>query len=133
MTREEAIRQIILDYCESNNILITQFAKRCNISKSYISKINLKQFGKLGISMTYLELIAKGLNMSMVDLQILIEKYQNCNHQNKEETKKELILCEINDKLRHFNVEDLEIVHSIISNVNHKDLNILHSFLKNMR
>ena len=83
--------------------------------------------------MTYLELIAKGLNMSMVDLQILIEKYQNCNHQNKEETKKELILCEINDKLRNFNVEDLEIVHSIISNVNHKDLNILHSFLKNMR
>lgn len=133
MTREEAIRQIILDYCESNNILITQFAKRCNISKSYISKINLKQFGKLGISMTYLELIAKGLNMSMVDLQILIEKYQNCNNQNKEETKKELILCEINDKLRNFNVEDLEIVHSIISNVNHKDLNILHSFLKNMR
>lgn len=133
MTREEAIRQIILDYCESNNILLTQFAKKCNISKSYMSKINLKQFGKIGISMTYLELIAKGLNMSMIDLQILIEKYQNCNHKNRNETKKELILSEINDKLRSFSNEDLEVLHSIISNVNHKNLNILHSFLKNMQ
>lgn len=83
--------------------------------------------------MTYLELIAKGLNMSMIDLQILIEKYQNCNHKNRNETKKELILSEINDKLRSFSNEDLEVLHSIISNVNHKNLNILHSFLKNMQ
>lgn len=133
MTREEAIRQIILDYCEKNKILLTQFAKKCNISKSYISKINLKQFGKLGISMTYLELIAKGMNMSIVDFQILIEKYQDNKCNDKEKDERELIINEIIKKLKNFDNDDLQSIYTIVTNINHKNLNLLHSFLKNMQ
>ena len=133
MTRGEAIRQIILDYCEKNKLPLTQFAKKCNISKSYISKINLKQFGKLGMSMTYLELIAKGMNMSLVDLQILIEKYQNNKDNNIEKKEKELILNEINGKLKTFDNDDLQIIYTIVTNINHNNLNLLHNFLKNMQ
>lgn len=133
MTRGEAIRQIILDYCEKNKLPLTQFAKKCNISKSYISKINLKQFGKLGISMTYLELIAKGMNMSLVDFQILIEKYQNNKDNNIEKKEKELILNEINGKLKTFDNDDLQIIYTIVTNINHNNLNLLHNFLKNMQ
>ena len=72
MSKEEAIRLIILDYCDMHRITPTQFAKDSGISKSYISKIMKKQYGKVGISMTYTELIATGMKISMLDFQRLI-------------------------------------------------------------
>lgn len=83
--------------------------------------------------MTYLELIAKGMNMSLVDFQILIEKYQNNKDNNIEKKEKELILNEINGKLKTFDNDDLQIIYTIVTNINHNNLNLLHNFLKNMQ
>ena len=74
MTKEEAIRFIISDYCKIHKITPTQFARESGISKAYMSKIMKKKYGKVGISMTYTELIAKGMKMNMIDkLRIIID------------------------------------------------------------
>ena len=74
MTKEQALKLIILDYCSEHNLMPIEFARKCELSKSYISKIINEKFGSVGISLTYLERIANGLNMKIVDLQNLIDK-----------------------------------------------------------
>lgn len=131
MEKEEAIRLIILDYCEAHRITPTQFARNSGISKSYISKIMKKQFGKVGISMTYTELIAKGMKINMVDFQKLIEQYKDNNEENNQN--KDIIIAEINNNLRNLAIKDLELLHSYLVNIDSKKLDILHSTLKNMK
>lgn len=131
MSKEEAIRLIIQEYCNFHNITPTEFARSSGISKSYISKIMLKQYGKVGISMTYTELIATGMKISMVDFQKLIEQYKEKKTAN--ELKKEMIIAEINDNMRTLSKEELELLHSILVNINSEKLNILHNMLKNMK
>ena len=67
MKREESIRSIIIDYCNSHGITPTEFARNSGISKSYMSKINKKQWGKTGISMTYCALLAAGINGYIIE------------------------------------------------------------------
>ena len=132
MSKEEAIRLIILDYCDLHRITPTQFAKDSGISKSYISKIMKKQYGKVGISMTYTELIATGMKISMLDFQRLIEQYKTKDDNNPYNHDNEIIITQINNELRNFKKEDLEVLHSILANIDSEKLNILHSILKNM-
>lgn len=131
MTKEDAIRQIILDYCDDHHLMPVEFARKSEISKSYISKIINRKYGSVGISLTYLSLIAKGLDMKTVDLQILIEKYQS--NASEEELKRTKLIIDITNKVESYNCKDLEVLHSIILNTNSERLEILHSLLKNMK
>lgn len=131
MTKEAALRQIILDYCEVHHLMPIEFARKCEISKSYISKIINEKFGSVGISLTYLNLIANGLDMKTVDLQKLIEKYQS--NATEEEVKKEKLVIEITNKIESYGVKDVELIHSIILNTDSKRLENLHKYLKNMK
>lgn len=131
MTKEDAIRQIILDYCDDHHLMPVEFARKSEISKSYISKIINRKYGSVGISLTYLSLIAKGLDMKTVDLQILIEKYQS--NASEEELRRTKLIIDITNKVESYNSEDLEVLHSIILNTNSERLEILHSLLKNMK
>lgn len=134
MSREFAIKQIILDYCQSHNITPTEFARNSGISKSYISKIILNQFGRLGISMTYLELIAKGMGIEFIEFQKLIEDYQKkAKTENNDELRKKIIISTITTKLNDFCEKDLEIIHSIITDIDSEKLNILHNIRENMK
>lgn len=131
MTKEDALRQIILDYCDENHIMPVEFARKCEISKSYISKIINKKYGSVGISLTYLSLIAKGMGIKTVDLQILIEKHQL--NASEEEIKRTKLITDIINKVESYDSKDLETLHSIILNTNSERLEILHSLLKNMK
>jgi len=131
MTKEDAIRQIILDYCDEHHLMPVEFARKSEISKSYISKIINRKYGSVGISLTYLSLIAKGLDMKTVDLQILIEKYQS--NANEEELRRTKLIIDITNKVESYSGKDLEVLHSIILNTNSERLEILHSLLKNMK
>lgn len=131
MSKEEAIRLIILNYCQTHNITPTEFARNSKISKSYISKILKKQFGKVGISMTYTELIAKGMKINMIEFQKLIELYKTKDENDIQS--KEIIIAEINSEIRNLEKEDLKLLHSCLVNINTERLNILHSILENMK
>lgn len=131
MSKEEAIRLIILDYCQTHKITPTEFARNSKISKSYISKILKKQFGKVGISMTYTELIAKGMKINMIEFQKLIELYKTKDENDIQN--KEIIIAEINSEIRNLEKEDLKLLHSCLVNINTERLNILHSILENMK
>lgn len=131
MTKEKALKLIILDYCSEHNLMPIEFARKCELSKSYISKIINEKFGSVGISLTYLERIANGLNMKIVDLQNLIDKYQS--NANDDEIKRTKLIIEIINKVESYANKDLDVLHSIILNTNSERLEILHSLLKNMK
>ncbi len=134
MSKEEAIRLIILDYCNNHNITPTEFARKAEISKPYINKIVNNKHGKYGISMTFSEKIAQGMNIDMVEFQKMIKKLQqNENAKIDFDISKESIINNINEELYKFPKSDLDVIHSIIKNSNSEKLNILHSFLKNMK
>ena len=133
MTKEEAIRFIISDYCKIHKITPTQFARESGISKAYVSKIMKKKYGKVGISMTYTELIAKGMKMNMIDFQKLIEQYKEKNNSNNYNHDTDILIAQINNELYNLSKEDLEVIHSIIVNSDSEKLDILHNVLKNMK
>ena len=134
MTREEAIRLIILDHLKLTGMSISEFARKCEISKAYISKIINKQRGK-NISLTTSMLIAKGMNLTEIEFKELIEKYQNDNNQ--EETdlilKNNIIIADIIDNLKKFNEEELELINNIVQNSNRERLEVVSNLLKSMK
>lgn len=133
MSKEEAIRLIILDYCSTHDISTSEFARKCGISKAYISKIVNKGLGKYGISSTIQNLLATGIKITdNVEFEKLIKQYQN-NNQVEYNAVKNSIITKISDNLDKYNEKDLEIINSIIENSNSEKLSLLYDLLKNMR
>lgn len=132
MSKDEALGRIILDYCRTHNLSISAFARQSNISKGYISKITNNENGKWGVSSTIKELIANGMKISTVELEQLIEQYQETN-QGIIEIPEDNVITKINNELKKFNADDLEIIYGIITNSSSEKLEILHNLLKNMK
>lgn len=130
MSREKAIMLIIRDYCASRGITPTEFARNSNISKSYISKIMLCKFGNVGISLTFSDLIAKGMNMSLTEFQKLIEQYQN--EPNEVNLVNEPIILDITNQIRQLKTEDIKLLHNIMQDINSEKIKSIHKFIKNM-
>lgn len=130
MSREKAIMLIIRDYCASRGITPTEFARNSNISKSYISKIMLCKFGNVGISLTFSDLIAKGMNMSLTEFQKLIEQYQN--EPNELNLVNEPIILDITNQIRQLKTEDIKLLHNIMQDINSEKIKSIHKFIKNM-
>lgn len=135
MKREEAIRSIIIDYCNSHGITPTEFARNSGISKSYMSKINKKQWGKTGISMTYCALLAAGMNMDEIQFQTLIKKYQDkgCEAKFDTEDEKIAIINSINKELDKYDSIDLKLIDKLFKNSNSNDIKKLYDMYSSLK
>lgn len=135
MKREEAIRLIIIDYCNSHGITPTEFARNSGISKSYMSKINKKQWGKTGISMTYCALLAAGMNMDEIQFQTLIKKYQDKGFEAKfdDEDEKNTIINSIGKILDKYDVNDLKLINKIFKNSDSISIKKLYDIYNNIK
>ena len=135
MKREEAIRSIIIDYCNSHGITPTEFARNSGISKSYMSKINKKQWGKTGISMTYCALLAEGMNMDEIQFQTLIKKYQNKGIETKfdDEDEKNTIINSIGKELDKYETQDLKLIDKILKTSDSKSIEKLYDIYNNIK
>ena len=112
---------------------LSEFSRKSNTSKAFLSKILNDRVGKYGISITYMSLIAKGMNLDEVEFQGLIKEYQDKeNDQNNLMTKKSINIAEIKNILEGKSEDEIEIIHYIISNSNIGDLQTLQKFLRSM-
>ncbi len=133
MTKDQAIKKILLDYLRLKNMSLSEFSRKSNTSKAFLSKILNDRVGKYGISITYMSLIAKGMNLDEVEFQGLIKEYQDKeNDQNNLMTKKSINIAEIKNILEGKSEDEIEIIHYIISNSNIGDLQTLQKFLRSM-
>ncbi len=132
MNSDEALGQIILNYCRINGMSIGDFSKKSGVSKGYISKITKNKIGKYGPSSTIKELIADGMGITTVELEKQIENYQN-NDFNPLDIPDNVFMAKINSKLKTLNNTDAEKIYNIISNANSDQLELLCNLLKNMK
>lgn len=132
MSRDDAIRQIIIDHLDFSRLSLSEFARRCNTSKAFISKIINKKFGKYGISTSYLGLLAKGMNMTELELQTKISEYQSSSENKKLISKNDIILNEVKKKLEDFNEYECKLFHSIILNLKSSQLETIDDLIKRM-
>ena len=133
MSREDAVRLILIDFCDNNRISPTEFGRNSNVSKSSISKIMNHKYGHIGISGTILGLIANGMGIELCDLEKLIEAYQNGSPPKTTTSEKVRLIALINSQLEQLNESDLEVLHSIILAADSKALKNLDIILKNMK
>lgn len=132
MSNEEALALIIKKYCVVHNISYSEFARETGVSRAYINRIISNKCGKFGISSTIKELIAKGLHTSMPQLEQQIEQYKN-NNDVKFDDETANTISSIVSELKKYDINDLRIIQSIISESNSQKLKIIYNLLKNMK
>lgn len=132
MSNEEALALIIKKYCVVHNISYSEFARETGVSRAYINRIISNKCGKFGISSTIKELIAKGLHTSMPQLEQQIEQYKN-NNDVKFDDEIANTISSIVSELKKYDINDLRIIQSIISESNSQRLKIIYNLLKNMK
>lgn len=132
MSNEEALALIIKKYCVVHNISYSEFARETGVSRAYINRIISNKCGKFGISSTIKELIAKGLHTSMPQLEQQIEQYKN-NNDVKFDDETANTISSIVSELKKYDINDLRIIQSIISESNSQRLKIIYNLLKNMK
>lgn len=132
MSNEEALALIIKKYCVVHNISYSEFARETGVSRAYINRIISNKCGKFGISSTIKELIAKGLHTSMPQLEQQIEQYKN-NNDVKFDDETANTISSIVSEFKKYDINDLRIIQSIISESNSQKLKIIYNLLKNMK
>lgn len=133
MSREDAVRLILIDYCNEHRITPTEFGRNSNVSKSSISKIMNHKYGRIGISGTILGLIANGMGIELCELEKIIISYQNGSPPKTEISEKIRLIALINSELEKLSESDLGVLHSIILAADSKALKNLDIILKNMK
>ncbi len=137
MSREDAVRQILIEYFELHNISLSEFGRKAEVSKSTLSKILNHKYGKIGISGVLLGLIANGMGMSLPELEEKIieyqKAYQNGEIQQKTYTDKDKLVARVSEDIKKLDVEELKILHSIVLAVDKKTLKSLDIIVKNMK
>lgn len=131
MSNEEALAIIIENYCINKNISHSEFGRKSGVSRAYINKITANKCGKFGVSSTIKELIAKGLNITTSQLEKKIEQCKN-NELKIDESIVDLI-SNITNELKKYNLNDLNIIYSIISKSNTEKLKLIDNILNNMK
>ena len=98
MTETEAIRIIVTNYMKKFDISPTQFARRCDVGSSFITKLLNPDYnyGKRGIYYANIQKLAYGMNLEPNDFQDQIKNLQKTNdttvkiEYTKEEIEKEI-------------------------------------------
>lgn len=132
MSIEDAVGLIIKDYCIIRNTTPTGFARNANIGKSTINKIVLFKYGKVGISGTILDLIAKGMNLNTEAFRNLIKDYQNGKRMTADEFARYQLISNIIECLHNYNVDDLAILYKILLKSNSSNIKDIELNLENM-
>lgn len=132
MNADEALGQIILNYCITHGMSIGDYSKKSGVSKGYISKITKNKIGKYGVSSTIKESLAKGMDTTPAELEKQIENYQNDDF-NPLDIPDDDFIVKINNKLKNLNNSDAEKIYNIVSNASSNQLEILCDLLKNMK
>ena len=137
MSREDAVRQILIEYFELHNISLSEFGRKAEVSKSTLSKILNHKYGKIGISGVLLGLIANGMGMTLPELE---EKIIDCQTafdkgeiQQKTYTDKDKLVARVSEDIKKLDVEELKILHSIVLAVDKKTLKSLDIIVKNIK
>ena len=127
MSRESAVRLILIEYLELHNMSLSEFGRKSKVNKATLSKLLNNKYGKIGISGVILGLIANGMCMDLPELEEKIIEYQTA-YQNGEVKPKTYT-----DKDKMIALEELKILHSIILEVDKKALKSLDIIIKNMK
>ena len=120
MNRNDAVKFIVKKYLNMHNILAADFARKCEVSKPFISKIINSIQGKFGISSAYIQKLAKGMNISVSEFEDMIAEYLSTGTIISIENR--FIIGEIRIELFRFNEEELKTLHSIIKKTNSNNL-----------
>jgi len=137
MSREDAVRLILIDYLDLHNMSLSAFDRKSGVNKATLSKIMNHKHGKIGVSGYILELIAKGMGMTspeleeqIIETQALFEKGEI---KEKTYTDKDKLIARISEDVKKLDFEDLKILHSIVLAVDKKTLKSLDIIVKNMK
>lgn len=137
MSREDAVRLILIDYLELHNMSLSEFGRKSEVNKATLSKIMNHKYGKIGISGPILGLIAKGMGMTLPELEEEIIEcqtaFKNGELQQKTYTDKDKLVARISEDIKKLDVEELKILHSIVLDVDKKTLKSLDIIVKNMK
>jgi len=137
MSREDAVRLILIDYFELHNISLSEFGRKADVSKATLSKIMNRKYGNIGISGVILGLIANGMGMTLPELEEQIIECQAAfdkgEIQQKTYTDKDKLIARISEDIKKLGVEELKILHSIVLDVDSKTLKSLDIIVKNMK
>ena len=135
MSRESAVRLILIEYLELHNMSLSEFGRKSKVNKATLSKLLNNKYGKIGISGVILGLIANGMCMDLPELEEKIIEYQTAyqNGEVKQKTYTDKEKMIISDNIKKLDVEELKILHSIILEVDKKTLKSLDIIIKNMK
>lgn len=137
MSREDAVRLILIDYFDLHNISLSEFGRKAKVNKATLSKIMNRKYGKIGISGVILGLIAKGMGMTLPELEEQIIEcqvaFEKGEIQQKTYTDKDKLIARISEDIKKLGVEELKILHSIVLEVDGKTLKSLDIIVKNMK
>lgn len=137
MSREDAVRLILIDYFDLHNISLSEFGRKAKVNKATLSKIMNRKYGKIGISGVILGLIAKGMGMTLPELEEQIIEcqaaFEKGEIQQKTYTDKDKLIARISEDIKKLSVEELKILHSIVLEVDGKTLKSLDIIVKNMK
>ena len=137
MSREDAVRLILIDYFELHNISLSEFGRKAQVNKATLSKLLNRKYGKIGISGVILGLIANGMGMTLPELEEEIIECQTAfdkgEIQQKTYTDKDKLIARISEDIKKFGVEELKILHSIVLEIDGKTLKSLDIIVKNMK
>lgn len=115
MDKNFALKRIIEQYMGEQNLSQADFARKCDVSKSFINKIINRKLGKFGISEIYFKRLAKGMNITSDTLHDWIDNLDLVNL-DKTIVKEKPIDLFITDA-KKLSDEKLEFIHSITKEV----------------
>ena len=151
MDRNYALKFIIEQYMTTHDLKKYEFADKCEVSKSFISKICNRKQGKFNVSEMYFIRLAKGMGITSDELHKMLENIETVSFKKSNIDGQPLELL-IKDA-KKLSDEKLKLIHSItkeilkcrtknmkvllpifdtILNMNIDELESIHESIKNM-
>lgn len=151
MDRNYALKFIIEQYMATHNLKKYEFAEKCDVSRSFISKICKNKLGKFSISEMYFIRLAKGMGITSDELHRMLEDIETVDFK-KDDIQEQPLDLFIRDT-KKLSDEKLKLIHSItkeilkcrskkmnllipifdtILNMNIDELESIHESIKNM-
>lgn len=137
MSREDAVRLILIEYLDLHNMSLSEFGRKSTVNKATLSKIMNHKHGKIGVSGYILDHIANAMGMTLPELEEKIIEvqtaFQKGEIQQKTYTGKDKLIARISEDIKKLDINELKILHSIILDVDKNTLKSLDIILKNMK
>lgn len=111
MDRNYALKFIIEQYMATHNLKKYEFAEKCDVSRSFISKICKNKLGKFSISEMYFIRLAKGMGITSDELHRMLEDIETVDFK-KDDIQEQPLDLFIRDT-KKLSDEKLKLIHSI--------------------